>query len=120
MRFLVDMPLSPKLAQWLRAAGHDALHASGLGLHSAPDQALIELARQEGRILVTADLDFPRLLALAGDRDPAVVLFRGGGYSEAEAEHLMARVLARYPPHDLVACIVVADRSRLRRTRLPL
>jgi predicted nuclease of predicted toxin-antitoxin system len=30
MKFLVDMPPSPGLAQWLRDKGHDAVHANDL------------------------------------------------------------------------------------------
>jgi len=37
MRFLVDMPLSPDLADWLTRHGHDAAHAYRLGLGRASD-----------------------------------------------------------------------------------
>ena len=29
---MIDMPLSPKVAQWLRTEDHDALHASDLSI----------------------------------------------------------------------------------------
>jgi hypothetical protein len=32
--------------------------------------------------VVTADLDYPRLLALAGVERPSLILFRGGDWSE--------------------------------------
>ncbi|MCD4727836.1 MAG: DUF5615 family PIN-like protein [Pirellulales bacterium] len=41
MKFLVDMPLSPELAAWLRDKGHDALHVSELGLAHAPDSVIL-------------------------------------------------------------------------------
>ena len=43
MRFLVDMPFSPELAQWLRAEGHDAVHASTLSLTKLPMQKFCAL-----------------------------------------------------------------------------
>ncbi|HEY2012105.1 MAG TPA: DUF5615 family PIN-like protein [Bryobacteraceae bacterium] len=58
MKFLVDMPLSPELARWLRMEGHDAVHASDMALNEAPDQAILVTAANEGRVIVTADLDF--------------------------------------------------------------
>ncbi|MGH6768207.1 MAG: DUF5615 family PIN-like protein [Xanthobacteraceae bacterium] len=62
MKFLVDMPLSPALAAWLREQGHDAVHAAELGLHRAPDVEILAHAKQELRTVVTADLDYPRML----------------------------------------------------------
>jgi predicted nuclease of predicted toxin-antitoxin system len=84
MRFLIDMPLSPAVAAWLRDRGPDALHASEIGLSASPDTEIVARARDEGRVIVTADLDYPRLLALAGARSPGVLLFRGGNFSEQE------------------------------------
>jgi predicted nuclease of predicted toxin-antitoxin system len=73
VKFLVDMPLSPTLAQWLQSQGHDAVHASVLGLDRAPDTDIIERAKNELRIVITADLDYPRLLALAGATGPSLI-----------------------------------------------
>ena len=68
MKFLVDMPLSPALARWLEHEGHDAVHACDIGLSCASDEAVLNEARGERRVVVTADLDYPRLLTLAGSR----------------------------------------------------
>jgi len=43
---------------------------------SAADTEIIVRAKQEHSIIITADLDFPRLIALAGEGTPAVILFR--------------------------------------------
>ena len=53
MKFLIDMPLSPKLAAWLVRRGHDAVHALEVGLDRASDTAILERARNEKRIVVT-------------------------------------------------------------------
>ncbi|MBI5166923.1 MAG: DUF5615 family PIN-like protein, partial [candidate division NC10 bacterium] len=55
---LIDMPLSPELAVWLVRQGHDAVHALEVGLDRASDAAILERARNEQRVLVTADLDY--------------------------------------------------------------
>ena len=47
MRFLIDMPLSPTMTAWLNEQGHDAVHASALGLNRAPDPVILARARSE-------------------------------------------------------------------------
>ncbi len=74
MKFLVDAQLPRRMCGWLIDCGHDALHTLDLPLgNRTPDQALIERADLDGRILVTKDDDFvhsrlvrgsPRLLWL--------------------------------------------------------
>ena len=101
MRFLVDMALSPGLADWLVQRGHDAVHASTIGLSRAPDPGIIERARDERRVIITADLDYPRLLALARSERPGLILFRGGNYSDTEVIERLAHALELTPEEDL-------------------
>jgi predicted nuclease of predicted toxin-antitoxin system len=120
MRFLVDMPLSPELAVWLAQQGHDAVHALGAGLDRAPDEVILERARNEQRVVITADLDYPRLLALAQAEGLGLILFRGGNYSEQEAVERLTRALETVPIEELPNSIVVIEKRRIRRRRLPL
>ena len=55
MKFLVDMPVTPQAVAHLGAKGHDAVHASAIGLRAKPDSEVLERARTEERIIVTAD-----------------------------------------------------------------
>ena len=120
MKFLVDMPLLPALSRWLAAQGHDAVHASALGLDRAPDTEILEHAVQDGRTVITADLDYPRLLALAGSAGPSLILFRGGDWSETEIVPRMRQILDRFGESDVTGSILVIERSRIRRRRLPI
>jgi predicted nuclease of predicted toxin-antitoxin system len=52
------MNLPPTMADWLRSAGHDAVHVRELGLSDAPDREIFERAAANSRIVVTFDLDF--------------------------------------------------------------
>jgi predicted nuclease of predicted toxin-antitoxin system len=120
VKFLVDMPLSPELAAWLRRRGHDALHAAELGLARAADGEILERAHREQRVVVTADLDYPRLLALAQLEGPGLVLFRGGNYSERETIDRLEQALKLIPENDLPHSVVVIEKRRIRQRRLPL
>jgi predicted nuclease of predicted toxin-antitoxin system len=120
VKFIVDMPLSPKLADWLMQQGYDTIHAMEVGLDRASDAEILDRARKEQRVVVTADLDYPRLLALTQAEGPGVILFRGGNYSEQEAVERLKRVLETIPINELSNSIIVVEKERIRRRRLPL
>jgi len=52
--FLIDNNSSPLLAGALKAAGHDAVHLRDLGMQAATDHVVLEHARADERILVSA------------------------------------------------------------------
>lgn len=114
------MPVSPLLVEWLQREEHDAVHATHIGLEQAPDEEIIAQAKKETRIIITADLDYARLLALAGSSGPGIILFRGGNYSEKEMLGLLKRALAAIPGNQMPNSIVVVDRKSIRRRRLPI
>lgn len=120
MKFLIDMPVTPEAVAHLQAAGHDSVHASTIGLSSAADSQVLEVARTQGRIVVTADLDFPQLLAVQNVDAPGIILFRGGSYSDKEMLKLLDRVLAEPKSLELQYSITVINRDRIRRRRLPI
>jgi len=49
----------------------------------------MKLCAMQHRVVVTADLDFPRLLATVGASGPGLILLRGGDYSESESVELL-------------------------------
>lgn len=79
----------------------------------------MERAGEEGQVVITADLDYPRLLALTQAQGPGLILFRGGNYSEREAVERLGRALEVVPFDDLPVSVVVIEKGRIRRTRLP-
>lgn len=120
MKFLVDMPLSPALAAWLRDQGYDAVHATKLGLDRSSDAEILARAKHEGRTVVTADLDYPRLLALARAAEPSLILFRAGAWSDADVIARMGEILRALTPKEIEQSIIVVDRHRIRRRKLPI
>ncbi len=77
MRFLIDMNLTPRWVSALVASGHDAVHWSELGPVGASDSVICDYARGHAFVLVTNDLDFPRILAHTSAGKPSVILLRG-------------------------------------------
>jgi predicted nuclease of predicted toxin-antitoxin system len=120
MNFLVDMPVSYQLSSWLNQNGHHAVHASEIGLFNAKDKDIVSIAKKQDRIIITADLDFPQILALSRATEPGIILFRGGSYSDQEMLALLKRVLDCFDAVKLSHAITVVDKTRIRRCPLPI
>jgi predicted nuclease of predicted toxin-antitoxin system len=76
VKFLADMGVSLTTVEALRAAGHDAIHLRDEGLIRLPDPGIVAKALAESRIVLTFDLDFGDILAIARSEAPSVVIFR--------------------------------------------
>ena len=74
MRFLADRGVSITTVQALRAAAHDAVHLREEGLIRLPDPDIVAKASQEQRVVLTFDLDFGDILAVARTETPTEAL----------------------------------------------
>lgn len=77
-------------------------------------------AIQERRTIITADLDYPQLLAAARFIEPSVILFRDGAWSEKQTVDRLDLVLNTLSEAEISTSIVVVEKSRIRRRPLPL
>jgi predicted nuclease of predicted toxin-antitoxin system len=121
VRLLLDQNLSPLLAEELVARGHDVVHVRSLGMRTASDLMIMDLACSEARVLVSADTDFGELLARTNAGSPSVLLLRRQDHRRAAqvAELLMLNL--PMVAEDLeTGAIVVLDDDRIRVRRLPL
>jgi len=120
VRFLIDASLSAECASWFTAYGHDAVHASALGLLQAADEEILRRAVADQRIVVTTDLDFSELIAVHHLDAPGLLLIR---LPEATFERLHARltaVLRVITAEDMTQAITVVEEDRVRIRKLPI
>ena len=121
MRFLIDNNLSPLLADGLKAAGHDAVHVRDYGLQAAADPVVLARARDDNRVLISADTDFGTLLAREKAGRPSVLLIRrlAGRRAAEQAAIILANLDVVADDLEAGAVVVLTD-EWVRVRRLPI
>jgi predicted nuclease of predicted toxin-antitoxin system len=114
------MGISPRSAAFLRSLGHDAIHLHEVGLDRLSDASILSRALDEGRVVLTHDLDFGDLMAASEARLPSVIIFRLRNMSADRVNRYLEIILANYPDR-LVAGVVMSVTEREIRIRsLPI
>jgi predicted nuclease of predicted toxin-antitoxin system len=121
VKFLIDNNLSPLLAEGLKAAGHDAVHLRDLGMQAAPDPAVLQCARVDERVLVSADTDFGGLLSRSRATGPSILLIRRlAGRRAAEQSAIILANLDQIAEDLTAGAVVVIGDDWIRIRRLPM
>ena len=120
MRFLLDMGVDVRVATWLREQGHEALHLRDQDLQRLPNGEIFTKAILESRVILTFDLDFGEIAALARSRKASVVVFRLHNTRTAHVLERLASVLADCSSILGRGAVVVVEESRHRVRPLPV
>ena len=111
MRLLLDACVWGRAREQLETAGHDVVWA-GAWADDPGDEAILNRAHQEGRILVTLDKDFGELAIVYGRAHCGIVRLVG---IPARAQAVVCeRVLVAHGTELLTGAIVTAEPGRLR------
>jgi predicted nuclease of predicted toxin-antitoxin system len=120
VRFLGDMGVSPATIRALNEFQHDAVHVRQLGMARASDASILAKAREDGRIVLTFDLDFGEIMAAGGANGPSVIIFRLHDQSSASVTPRLMKVLAACENKLLAGAIIVVEDQRFRVRQLPI
>jgi predicted nuclease of predicted toxin-antitoxin system len=114
------MNLSPQWVGAFRSINVAAVHWSTIGEPTADDSEILVYTRNAGAVLLTHDLDFPRLLALTRLDGPSVILLRAQNIDPAHWLDTIADVLRDHAAALSAGAIVSVDEMRARVRILPL
>lgn len=76
LAFLVDENISPETAAFLEAQGHSCRSLRRDGPWRLADPEIVALAKREGRIILTHDLDFAQIYYFAEHGQVGVIVLR--------------------------------------------
>ncbi|MDE2786557.1 MAG: DUF5615 family PIN-like protein [Chloroflexota bacterium] len=112
----MDRCAGRRLAEWLRNGGHDALEAQTIGPDPG-DQALLELAASENRVLITIDKDFGELIYL--HRMPHAGLIRLPDVRMARRIEIIAEIIDHYSRELEEHAVITVHGGHVRVSRPP-
>jgi predicted nuclease of predicted toxin-antitoxin system len=72
VKFLLDVPVGREIADWLRDQGYDVLEVRTID-PTLSDLAILRLATQQNRIVITMDKDFGELVVRQGEPHRGIV-----------------------------------------------
>jgi predicted nuclease of predicted toxin-antitoxin system len=119
VRFLADMCMDVRVASWLNAQGHDAIHLRDEGLQRLPNGGIFEKAIAESRVIVTFDLDFGEIVALSKGRKTGVVLFRLRNTRTSFVIQRLGDVISECADPLTRGAIVIVEETRHRLREFP-
>ncbi|HVO92107.1 MAG TPA: DUF5615 family PIN-like protein [Terriglobales bacterium] len=119
MRFLADMCMDVRVASWLNSQGHEAIHLRDEGLQRLPNGGIFEKAITESRVVVTFDLDFGEIVALAKGRKTGVILFRLRNTRVSFVIQRLADVISECADALTRGAIVIVEETRHRVREFP-
>lgn len=114
------MGVSATVVHALRMAGHDAIHLEELGLRTLPDADIFRMARDQGRVVLTFDLDFTDIAVATQASFPSVIVFRLRFGRPARVLERLTVVLASAEAALEQGALVIVDEARIRIRLLPI
>jgi len=118
MRFLLDQSTDARLVAFLHELGHDATRVGADYPGGIPDEHVLAIARDEGRILITDDRDFGELVIRSGLAHTGVIYLRLGNDVELSSKRERLRyVLTHYVDTLDQFLVVTPHRVRVQRSK---
>ncbi|GBC93839.1 hypothetical protein HRbin15_02341 [bacterium HR15] len=120
IKILIDVCLPPAWCTIFRSEGWEALHWSEVGVLTAPDEEIMQWAREHGYIIFTHDMDFSALLALTGADGPSVIQMRTHDVMPTTHGKKVVDVIKQHTDSLLRGAIITIDHVRNRVRILPI
>ena len=100
IRFHLDENCDPRIAAGLGSHGVDVTTSPGAGLLSASDEDQLAFVSAQGRVIVTQDTDFLRIVA-AGRQTPGVIFYPSQTRSIGQVVRELLLFWEVYEPSDM-------------------
>lgn len=117
MKFLLDQDVFAATAHFIKALGHDVNSAAEIGCSQATDIELLQIAQDQGRILITRDRDFGGLVFLR-NLGTGVIYLRMLPSTLHECHEELKKTLVSHTEDELKRAFIVVEPGRHRFRKL--
>jgi predicted nuclease of predicted toxin-antitoxin system len=117
VKFKLDENLPRDLAARLRDEGHDVTDVVAEGLGGDADPSVLQAATDEGRVLLTFDLDFADVRRYPPGTHGGIVVFRLQDQRWASLQGPVNLLLDEQNLDTLAGGLAIVDETRIRRSR---
>lgn len=114
MKLKLDENLSRYLKLSLNAYQHEVMTAADEGLLAQPDPAIAAVAKSEGRMLFTLDVEFGDLRKYPPGSHPGIVLFRPRTFGPLAVNRFVEAFVRDNALEPLAGCVVVVEPTKIR------
>lgn len=112
--FKIDENLPSEITSLFRSTGHDAITVYDQLLVGKPDERLAFICRQEGRVLVTLDLDFADIRAYPPELYSGIIVLRLKRQSKKSVLRITEEIISVLKKEAIANRLWVADEHGLR------
>lgn len=119
MRFKIDENLPQEVAQLLCENGHDAVSVFDQTLSGEKDPTIFEVCQEEGRILVTLDLDFANIQAYPPATAAGIVVLRLAHQDKPWVLEVVQQLISAFATKPVSHQLWIVEEDRIRIRGLP-
>ena len=120
MKFLLDVGINPRLGALLETEGHTFRFVPNHYSNRLPDAEILEIARQNGEVIIAHDLDFGAHLAFSGADRPSIIIFRIHHINPEVFFQLLTACWERIETPLRMGALVIIEKSNIRIRTLPI
>ena len=114
MNVKLDENLPESLIEIFAQYGHQAITVSQEGLAGAADEPLFEVAKEEGRLFVTLDLDFSDIRAFPPNTHPGIIVIRPRSKGRNTLRRVVQSLLQQVVLETLSGALIIVDEAHIR------
>jgi predicted nuclease of predicted toxin-antitoxin system len=114
MKFKSDENLPEEVVGLLLSAGYDAHSVLDEGIGGATDETIAAVAKEEGRVLLTLDLDFADIRSYPPHLYPGIIVLRLQRQDKHSVLAMIPRLLQLLKTEDVREKLWIVDESRTR------
>ncbi len=113
-KFKLDENMPNEATAVLREAGHDAVSIMDQQLGGQADESVATVCRQEGRVVVTLDLDFADIRAYPPADYPGIIVLRLARLDKQRVLSVMRRLIPLVSQEALTGRLWIVGESSVR------